>query len=64
MIGLDQFGTYQKGLELFDLVVEDAAALQRDARCSPNATSPKRHRSPQPMTSFDTRHPTPTLALR
>ena len=33
MSGLDQFGTYQKGLELFDLVVEDAAVLQRDARC-------------------------------
>lgn len=33
MSGLEQFGAYQKGLELFDLVVEVAAILQRDARC-------------------------------
>ena len=33
MSGLDQFGAYQKGLQLFDLVVEDTAILQRDPRC-------------------------------
>ena len=33
MSGLDKFGAYQKALELFDLVVNDMAALQKDSRC-------------------------------
>ena len=31
--GLDGFGAYRKSLELFDLVVEDMALLQKDTRC-------------------------------
>ena len=30
---LEQFGAYQKGMELFDLVVEDTARMLRDPRC-------------------------------
>ena len=33
MSGLDGFGAYQKALELFDLVVNDMTALQKDSRC-------------------------------
>jgi len=33
MSGLDKFGAYQKALELFDLVVSDMTALQKDSRC-------------------------------
>ena len=31
--GLEQFGAYQKALELFDLVVADMQALKADQRC-------------------------------
>ena len=31
--GLEQFGAYQKALELFDLVVADMQALKADHRC-------------------------------
>jgi four helix bundle protein len=31
--GLEQFGAYQKALELFDLVVGDMQALKADHRC-------------------------------
>ncbi|MCF8107683.1 MAG: four helix bundle protein [Desulfohalobiaceae bacterium] len=31
--GLAGFGAYQKSLELFDLVVNDMALLQKDVRC-------------------------------
>lgn len=32
MSSLGQFGAYQKATELFDLVIEDTGALQRDSR--------------------------------
>jgi hypothetical protein len=33
MSALDQFGGYQKALELFDHAVNDMALLQKDPRC-------------------------------
>ena len=30
---LERFGAYQKGTELFDLVIEDTGVMLRDPRC-------------------------------